>query len=520
MRRPGPLATLAGLAAAFAVTACGSTVAPGPGGLAAGPAGGGLDAVGAPGTPTGGVDAAPGLQPVVTSGGPGSSGVAPVTPATTGGPSTQVPGGTTGPVSRAVAAPGVTATTVKIGYFYYEGSEAAVRSLGIEPPSFGDPAAPARATVAEVNRRGGMAGRKVELLLYGSPPTTSKSFDQQAQEICEHFTKDVKVFALAPVNNATMRACLQQRGVLALSTNVLALDEQDFRAAPFLIDTLSFTTGRAMSNLVDALGRSDYFTTSWNTVLGRAGGTSPVTIGVIHSDEPHWQRAVKGTLLPGLAARGRAVDPDNVFEYHKNTSADEAQQTITQIQSAVLKFRSNDVTHVIAPDNNGMGFFSLGAEQQEYRPRYAVSTASSPQLGYQSNQMSNEQLSGAVGYAWLPSVDLRPEESGPYTGPGQAACLKAMRADGVQPQPGTETAAANAMCDLFFILQRAVDASASLDRAGVVRALEAITSYPFAALTRGGFGPGRRYPVTVGWLSRWDTDCRCLRYASPAYTLR
>src|SRR5690349_22550034 len=82
-----------------------------------------------------------------------------------------------------------------------------------------------------------------------------------------------------------------------------------------------------------------------------------------------------------------------------------------QISSAVLKFRSDGVTHVLIWDDNGVAtlFFMQQADNQGYRPRYGINSGNNMQVVAQV--VSKSQLTGATGIGWTPAFDIANADS-------------------------------------------------------------------------------------------------------------
>src|SRR5206468_2460344 len=87
-------------------------------------------------------------------------------------------GGSGGAVAGAVSAdgPGVTPTTVSIGVAYFENANAANAAIGGKGVKLSDPTPTAKAIVADINKHGGIAGRKVLPLFWGVDPQSSTPY--------------------------------------------------------------------------------------------------------------------------------------------------------------------------------------------------------------------------------------------------------------------------------------------------------------------------------------------------------
>jgi ABC-type branched-subunit amino acid transport system substrate-binding protein len=459
-----------------------------------------LPGAGAPGGPLGG--------PAGTSGeaGPGASvgAAAPPPPASDGAP-----------------ARGVTATSVGIGFVYSPNQGEAARQVTGGSADFGDPLAFAKAAVKRVNATGGIGGRQVVLEPYPVDPLDGRTTDSRQQALCSHFTEDRKVFAVMNAGGPIVQACFAKSGTVPVVATFATLGEAEFAADAGYVDVSALTPEAALANLVDSFSRSDYLRTRWDTTRGAPGGVAPVKVGILYPDLQPWRRAVREHLVPGLARQGVRVDPDDVVEWNFAESSSEAADSIATFQAAVLKWRSSGVTHVIPVENNGTLVLQF-AESQNYRPRYAITSANQVQGYVGAGAVPEAQLTGMTGVGWQPSYDLADPKG--FEPPGRAECLKIMREGGAQvPADNNAILSALTTCDQFLLLQRAVavNGDAVLSRAAVRSGLERIgSSFAFAGIPSGTYRADKRYPVDKGWLWGWDTGCRCLRYSSDAFPLR
>lgn len=417
---------------------------------------------------------------------------------------------------------GVTSTTVAIGFVYSPNSAAAAAAVSGGSADFGDPVAYARAVVKRLNATGGIGGRRVVLEPYAVDSFDTRPRAQQQQAMCDYFTQDHKVFAVINGGGDIVRACFAKHDVVPVAASFATLGEKELAADPGYVDVSALTPEAALANLVDSFSRNDYLRTKWETASGTPGGVAPIKIGILHPDLPPWQRAVREHLMPGLAKRGFAVDSNNVVEWHFAEDSAQVTDSIAAFQSAVLRFRSNGVTHVFLVENNGM-LFAQFAERQNYRPRYAVSSANQVQGWYASGAVPGQQLTGATGIGWYPTYDLASPEK--YAPPGRAECLKIMREGNAEvPNDNNAILGALSTCDEFLLLQRAIATQRDgpvFSRAAVRAGLESLgKGFVFAGIPGGSYAPGKRYPIDQAWLWAWDPGCSCMRYTSGAFPLR
>src|SRR5690349_20219220 len=182
MRRPPALLVLVALA-----TGCGSTVQSTSVVGGAVPAGDGLTTA----------PSAHGSTPVL--GGPqgvsGTTGGSVLGGATGGGTS---PGGgsTTGAAVEGpvlvpgLSGPGVTATTIRVGFVHDPNAGAVNKAAGVGAISSGDPSANVRAILDDINKHDGVAGRKLVPVFAQFDSTSAQTLHQQWSAVCQTFTKD------------------------------------------------------------------------------------------------------------------------------------------------------------------------------------------------------------------------------------------------------------------------------------------------------------------------------------------
>ena len=417
------------------------------------------------------------------------------------------PGTQGAPVNNA---PGVTATTISIGFPYTPNYDKAQRSLGNETVTTGNPKQVAEALVKEINRTGGIAGRKLVAVFHEQDADSGETADQRSQALCETFTNDKKVLAVFGATSSLLRDCLRKAGVLNVSSTAGSLNESEFQASPNFYDVLGVTLDKGLRNLVRQLSVQSYFK-PWDTSAG-APGVAPVKMGVLGPDSDSWLPVIKNVVLPELRAAGYPVDPKNVVYYKAGDPSD----TVATTQGAVLKFRTEGVTHVLPLDTNSMVLFGGAAEKQEYRPRYGVTSITSVQ-GYAGTALlPYRQLRGALGIGWLPQVDIPESAQGTkYDGPGRKRCLDIMARAQITFNSLNAKGAALVICDEFFSLDATVESlprGSAINVATFMFALERLGSFPIAGLPSGGWGPGRHYTITDAYPYAFSEKCPCMTY--------
>lgn len=489
-RRVAPAALLA------LTTACGSTVQLSSTGPAAGA---GPDGLGAPAA------AAPGQQVTgeALSGGPSSAtgGGAAVGPGAAGsaatGPVAGAPGrpaaAGAGPASSGASIPGVTATTITIGVLAADPqANTTLENAGFGAASLGDEPASWRSMADEVNARGGIAGRRVELVFHlvnlTDPPAT------QGQQACARFTEDSKVAAvLSGYYYSSAHSCLSRKGVPALLGTNYGVDT-----------TLAKETGTVVAWATPLLDRLATALPGAFRAMGRLrAGTAA---GIFVTDAPAFTRSA-AVLEAALEHQGVTVVTQTV----RDSDSGDYGAAASDASAAVLRFRSAGVTEVLFVSHNAFEptLFMQAASSQGYEPTYLLSTQQYP--GSLVGLAPASQLDGALAVGWAPAVDL---SSGYDASPRAQACLQALKKRGRTYSGASQALVGLLACDGMDLLQRAVQGAGGLtSRDAVLRnATDPGSGFVSAVTIATSFPGGRRDGVAAYRPMAYATDCGCFRY--------
>jgi hypothetical protein len=510
---------LALVAAAAVLSACGTTVTTaaqnpvGPDGLGSPPPGGAL------GTTGGTTGALPGTTGVAVPG--GATGT---TTGTAGGTSSGLPGtsGTTSGGNPLVTGPGVTEKTISIGLQYSVNSKAAAGALGASGAGVGggNDKRQWEIALADINARGGVLGRKLVPVWHENDSTDQRMLVQQESEACADWTQDHKVLAvIAPEADPsnTLISCLHRAGAAQLWEDLTRADAQTFAQFPYYLEGGTLRMDRVAAAWPGALQRLGYFT-GWSTGTG-APGPQPVKVGIVSFDDPVTVRAVERQLKPALAAVGHpAVD---WVQVGYPTSAADNGRAISQIQGATLRFASDRITHVLPFDSQGAGiggFFAEGANSQRYYPRYGLNSGVGAQTLHDTGLWPDEQLRGAVGFGWVPLVDLpigSNPPTGPYSNAARRACVKLMSSQGEDVSSAIVQRQVIAKCDELRFLKEALELGGAPNRdALVVGAQRLGTRFESGMTFRTRYDARHHDGASAARDFAWDGDCGCFRYTS------
>ena len=509
MRVPLALVALASL-----VSACGTTVAGGA--IPLGP-----DSLGspAPGAVAGTGSATTGAA----LGGVGTGGGA-VGTTSTGGTTGALPStsGTTGPGSPLATGPGVTATTLAVGLQYTVNSKTAAAALGAsgEGVGGGDDKRQWEIALADLNAKGGVLGRRVVPVWHETDSTDPRMLSQQESEACADWTQDHKVFAViapeADPSNALL-ACVHRAGAAQLWEDLTRADAQTFAQFPYYLEGGTLRMDRVAAAWPEALQRQGYFT-GWSTATG-APGPQPVKVGIVSFGDPVTVRAVERQLKPALAAVGHPAT-DWVQVGYPTSAADNG-RAISEIQAATLRFASDGITHVLPFDAQGAGvggFFAEGANSQRYYPRYGLNTGDGAQTLHDAGLWPSSQLRGAVGFGWVPLVDLPIGDNlpnGPYSNPARQACLRLMTAHGQDVSSAIVQRQVIAKCDELRFLKQALEAGGAPNRDALVLGAHRLgTSFVSGMTFATRFDLRHHDGVAAARDFGFDAECGCFRYTS------
>ncbi len=530
LTRRAPVALLAAVALA-ALTACGSTVqltetlesgAAGPGGPVG--LGSGTDAAATDGLTTdGGVatDSGGSLAGGSVAGSSGAAGGSTTTggaagspkTGTTGGGAATSSGGGTAVASRPAAGTSVPVSgrgwdkdNVYIGVTTQKDVQTVAASVGANGLDAGDQEAQAKAVVDELNRRGGLFGRKIKLVFKDQQTVaTSQDPNTAGAAACTYFTQDRPVIAL--LNPVTLmdvpsfRSCMAKGKVPLFSASVAAVDAKVGEAlAPYFYQSVAPSWDALAPTLMTRLKAQGWFS-GWNPRTGTAASTT-ARVGVLVADDDIGKR-IAGVVTRALGAAG-SKDP---VVYRVASGGD--------MSGAVLQFSGNGVTHVIAT-NADLLPFQLAAANQSYRPRYGISTVNAPQAFLESNSPPN-QNDGAMGIGWSPSFDVSDSRDTVRT-PGEQECAQIM-AKGGQTFKGKRLAetVAFAFCDGLRLIAGASTAGGGFTGTQIYDGvLKQSSSFASAFSFATGLGPKRLFVPGAGLDMQWDSSCKCVKYTSTA----
>jgi hypothetical protein len=507
-RPPGALTRVLAVAVAALVAACGSTVA---GQATSVNSGGGGTTDGLSGTPGAAAAATNADGGPITLSGPGgrttSSGAAAsiasggVTQASQSGAGTATVGSDG---RRVLLGKGVTATTVKIGMAYSPDVNDAQRATGQSNLQTGDARAQEQALIDEINRTGGLGGRRIVLDAYAISATTP-DVEQAFNAACQHFVDDAKDFAVITAGPESFGACLEKGGVLQIGSDLTSATAATTRLQPHGLRPAGITMDDAARLLVEGLNEQGYFKNS--------------VIGVITFDAPPYKRTIDGVMLPALKRIGHPAK-DTFFVQTPNSVSDYGAMS-SSIGSAVLKFRSDGITHVVIFDQQGRitSFFTPQAESQQYRPRYGFTSQAGFQVGLTGGGVPPAQAKDAAGIGWLPAFDVPVDMK--KLSAGAKRCSDFFGSKGMPANGANAMVIQQFQCQDAWLLDTVMDQlTSNVTRDAFVGLVDAGSPLETAANIGIGFDRLHHDGVEVVRNVGWNGECGCFRYVGGDRRLR
>lgn len=473
-------------------------------------------AVGVPGATSGG--SAGGLQGTdAASGSPGGTSAAGgVTSGSSGGgQTTSGPATTTaasGPAasgSQAEDGPGVTATTINVGAAYDPNVGAADSAIGASGASPGNVADETNAMVAYINSHGGVDHRKLKMVYYQYNSETDSSTQVQ-QGSCSDWTQDNKTF-IVESGQPIWDQCAASEGAVGLYQTFLAETGPVMQQYPDDIDQDGFTIDRGDKVTIEGLAKQGYF-------------SSGAKVGIATWDESDYHYGITDGVDPALNALGIHNVPVEYITVPE--SYGDLGSTSSSVASAVLKFRSEGIDHVILLDGpagiNSAGILVLEwmqqANSQEYYPKYGENSTS----GFTglAGDLPEKEMVGSVGVAWLPAEDLSTSDYDALPqSANQKTCTQVMSAAGESPQSSNQQAVEFGICDQFFFLQEVLSkVTGPLNERSALAAIDNVGS-SFDDLTTFGtyLSASQHDGAQLVRNIAFVPSCTCYRYTSQPY---
>jgi ABC-type branched-subunit amino acid transport system substrate-binding protein len=436
---------------------------------------------------------------------------APTASAATGGPTGT--GGAPGRPDVALTGPGVSATTITIGVTYLDNGAGSsyASSFGLKGLELGDVRAQVHALQSYINSHGGLAhGRALQVVMH--PLDLSQSLSANAQAACADFTQDHKIYAAFSAitenyPNDTFVPCLARSGALTLSGAYVPGSSKAFfaRYPSHYYAPGQFESVAAARTYVDGLHSAGYF-------------SKGARVGLLYWDAPSFADAYRDGIVPALRRHGLGVTAAIPIRTAQTTS--DAGPVLSSVQSAVLRFRSDRVDHVLFLDSGGAlaQYFMTGAQNQGYSPRYGLSSFSA--LPLLEANASPSQLEDSLAVGWEPTHDVAETRLPRST--AARDCDRIMSAAGIRPASSLDHWVIYRLCSGVFFLQQVMGRATDWSPAGFRRTVEGLGS-PVAS---NALGFSERYTAGKHWgtaayrMLAFDNDCSCFVYTTGPQAIR
>jgi ABC-type branched-subunit amino acid transport system substrate-binding protein len=360
------------------------------------------------------------------------------------------------------------------------------------------------AAVAEMNKTGGVNGRKIEPV-YSNTDTASANWDVDFQAACEKFTKDNKVVAVLGYTFVWLdgfEACLAKAGVAHLYGGYTPGDRRAQREHPLLVST----THPDLEN-------------AWLTVMGGAvtsGQLKPSNkLGIIVDSCAHGDRAFDAVVPAYLHSH---KIPYETFRSDCSTGSSDNGRAANEIAAAALQFRSHGDDTVYVAGVPAL-LFATYAESQHWSPSYLMNDAGAAFEGIAPNSL----LKNFHGYGWMPTVDVNPSHQPAPRNATQKKCLAMLSAQGLQPASVNDFMLAYTTCDALFMYAAALQLTGGhTDASAVSQALAAVAPKFETASTYGG--RAQITSVQRGGAAVWREwgfadNCNCFVYKGSEHAL-
>lgn len=354
----------------------------------------------------------------------------------------------------------------------------------------------AQTVVDWINGHGGLAGHPISPVYYNFELTNPAPWDQTEQAMCAAWTQDAHVLAAVwpGINAPTLIAqCLNAHQVPFFENGYVIHDDQDFRTWPNMIDA---------AELGGDAGARSYVETLWDS-----GFFQPQDkIGVLGEDYPAAASVYSEALVPQLAQHHLSVSV--YYQVHTPQSTPDIGNSVSDIQSAVLKMRSQGVNKILFLCYGCAGFFMQDAQTQHWNPTYGLTTWDS--LWYLSTSAPAAQLANSEAVGWMPLGDV-PEQYAPAPNATEQLCAQIL-----QGQIGTQMPESFAFnyCDALLTLRAAAQKSPQLTGLGLEQGAGNLgQSYQSALSLHTTFGPQKHWGDDQVRLLKFDGTCSCFRYS-------
>lgn len=327
-----------------------------------------------------------------------------------------------------------------------------------------DELGPYKAMFAYINSHGGLAGHQI-VPYYVKSNGDAADYDTQSQEACSTFTQDdhVQVVITYEYYQPTLAKCLQNANVAMIDGGEYGLSESDLQADSGYLSPGSLSLEREAKIVFGGLARTG--------VINKKS-----VVGILSQDCADASN-VNNNVLPALAKLYGFKE--DVVQLTCYTGVASLGSSTNQIQSSVLKFRTDGVTQVFAltaSEGTAITLFNKDAESQKYYPKYLVSSNAVPYTNSISSPgFPADMLDGMHAIGWQPATDLGPAVQFSANALAEQRLCKAM-----DPTEGGASGAGNlaqavregffSACDDILLLQKILASNGGQTTLAAIRA--------------------------------------------------
>ena len=401
-------------------------------------------------------------------------------PGATSGGSGSTSGGTTGsaPGAKPTASDrGVTATTIKLGVVLLDLSAVTPLGLGLDNYELETQKKAFETYIEDVNKTGGMHGRKV-VPFYDTIDPLDSNGRRSAQAVCKRLVIDEKVFAVTGFPGAAGQCASVQYQTPTIAGGA---DLREAYAKSKNYYTSGYPTFERMAE-------------DWAGYVDSAGLLKSRKLGIFSASASPEVKAADA-LDARLKRLGYTIT-------YRTKLADQSQMAIE-----VNKMKAAGVNTVLLPTNFLLALqFVQSADDQGWKPQYIVSDIGNLTANGLVERMSSG-FDNAIGVTTT-------REFAPAYGPespidNRCRTLYNSDNDGKDFARSEESPLGPACLAMQLVLKGVQKAGVTLTRAGFVSALMSLGSVELPVFGQGSFRQGKTdFADTVRPL-KWSYSCRC-----------
>ena len=408
-------------------------------------------------------------------------------------------------------------TVVRMGVVYLKSLAAAYKAAGAKSATT-DSQADYAAVVADINAHGGIAGRRLEATYFAIDSSSTTDPATQDKSACTFFAQDHPVdivVSYSPGLGDVLATCLHGYGIpLVVGANESDVSASTLTSDATLWEPAEVSLDRLERELPGSLAAQHWVDARWGSKPGcTAFGPR---IGVITFDQPDWHYAYSHDLAPAFQAVGHQVY-DVAFLSVSGNSASQLADASAAVQSAVLRFSSDCVDHVVFVSNVAVDYLFMNvAEQQHYNPRYGLSSLEAPPVIIQNLANPASQLQGTIGVGWSPFSDVDMQDFDATARAPAQRCLQVLQRAGLAPVDNNSAILAVPSCEGPYFAAAAVDRwLASPSGATLTDTVNGLAStYQPTGTFSARFDPTEHDGASSYRIIGFVDSCDCFRYTS------